>query len=391
MSQSTDRVPSDGEYTPEDLKFMDEALRLARSIERRTWPNPPVGAVVVQQGRIVGRGAHPGPGQPHAEPIALDEAGIAARGATLYVTLEPCNHHGRTAPCGPRIAEAGISRVVCAMRDPNPHVAGGGARFLRERGIEVRIGARAEQALEMVWPFAVTAGFERPYVELKTAVSLDGKFAPRPQDRRGTAPVYLTGSRARHDVHRRRRWVDLVLIGEGTARVEAARLDGRLARSDQDVPQAEPAAGYVDTDLSWTGGLDRDEYFVFAGESARDAETRGRIEADGGRIVFCPECERGVDPRGLLAQAEGLDLHTIMLEGGPRLAASFLATDQIDRWINYIAPVVLGCGVGWPEDCGGPAVPRCDMHLTRCTRFEQDLQTIYDCRSFQRTLSEVIF
>lgn len=381
---------TDEEHSPRDLKYMDEALRLARSTENRTWPNPPVGAVVVQGDEIVGRGAHAGAGQPHAEPIALDEAGEAARGATLYVTLEPCNHHGRTGPCALRVAEAGISRVVVAMRDPNPHVAGGGARYLREHGIVVKIGARAEQALDMAWPFAVTRGFERPYVELKTAVSLDGKLAPLPEDRRGTAPVYLTGTKARHDVHRRRRRVDLVLIGEGTARVEAARLDGRLARSDGDVPQVEPAAGYVDTDLSWTGGLDRDEFFVFAGENAQHSPNRERIENDGGRIVFCPEAAGGLDPAGLVGEIRKLGICTVMLEGGPRLATSFLAADQVDRWVNYLAPVVFGRGVGWPTDLGGPALPRCDLQLTRCGSIDRDLRIIHDRQSFPDMLARVV-
>lgn len=390
MPLSATNGRQDEEHSPRDLKYMDEALRLARSTQNRTWPNPPVGAVVVQGDRIVGRGAHAGAGHSHAEPIALDEAGEAARGATLYVTLEPCNHHGRTGPCGPRVAEAGISRVVVAMRDPNPHVAGGGARYLREHGIEVKIGARAEQALELAWPFVVTRGFERPYVELKTAVSLDGKLAPLPGDRRGTAPVYLTGSKARHDVHRRRRRVDLVLIGEGTARVEAARLDGRLARSDEDVPQAEPAAGYVDSDLSWTGGLDRDEYFVFAGEGAQDSPNRERIESDGGRIVFCPTGPDGLDPAGLVAEAGKLSLHTIMVEGGPSLATSFLGADQVDRWVNYLAPVVFGRGVGWPVDRTGPGLPRCGLNLTRCLPIDHDLQIIHDRQSFYDTLAQVV-
>lgn len=373
-----------------DRRFMEEALALARGVSGRTWPNPPVGAVIVRDGHVVGRGAHEGPGLPHAEPVALDQAGEAARGATLYVTLEPCNHRGRTGPCVPRILQSGIARVVMAMRDPNPRVAGGGCHYLRERGIEIKVGVEVEQALDLVWPFVVTKGFGRPYVELKTAVSLDGKFAPLDSDRKGAVPVYLTGTKARHDVHRRRRRVDLVLVGEGTVRADSPSLDGRLARSDEDVPSIDPAAGYVDTDLSWSGGFRRDSYLVFAGNGARDAAARAAIERDGGRIVFCAEGSGGVDPAGLLAELAALGLYTVMLEGGPLLATSFLGAGLVDRWINYLAPVALGRGVAWPGDLTGPALPRCDFRLTESRQFGQDLRTIHDLCSFTDTLAEVV-
>ena len=188
-----------------DGRWMDEALALARGAASRTWPNPPVGAVVVRDGVVVGRGAHEGAGTPHAEPIALAEAGDRARGATLYVTLEPCNHQGRTPPCAPAVAASGVTRVVVAMRDPNPAVIGGGCRHLRDRGIRVDCGLRAAAALDLVWPFVTTDNFARPYVELKTAHSLDGWFAPDAVLRESDAPFYLTGEVARHDVHRRRR------------------------------------------------------------------------------------------------------------------------------------------------------------------------------------------
>ena len=275
------------------------------------------------------------------------------------------------------------------MRDPNPQVVGGGARYLRDRGIEVTVGVLAEEALEMVWPFVVTKGFQRPYVELKTAVSLDGKFAPLVEDRKSAGPIYLTGSKARHDVHRRRRRVDLVLVGKGTVEADSPRLDGRLARSDDDVPSADPMAAYVDTNLGWTGGFNRKNYVVFAGERAKDAATRSGIERDGGRIVFCAERDGKLDPVSVLAEISALDLSTVMVEGGPRLAATFLSDDLVDRWINYLAPVVIGRGIGWPENLSGPALPRCDFHLTRQQQFGQDLMSIHDLHSFSNALARV--
>ena len=371
-----------------DRCFMAEAVSLARGVRSRTWPNPPVGAVVVRDGAVIGRGAHEGPGRPHAEPLALAEAGEKARGATLYVTLEPCNHQGRTPPCAPAVPSSGISRVVVAMRDPNPTVSGGGCRYLRDRGMDVTCGVLADEALDLIWPFVTTDNFTHAYVELKTALSLDGRFAPAAESRQQSAPVYLTGQAALTDVHCRRRRVDLVLVGEGTVRADNPRLDGRLAADCAEVPQDEPVAGYVDTDLSWTGGFQRDEYLVFAGQSAAESANRAAIEADGGEILFCREIAGKVDPAGLCEAAVCRDHLTIMVEGGPRLAASFLRADLVDRWVRYLAPAVLNDGVGWPESLGHDG-SRNEFTLTRHTRVGDDLRVIHDRRNFADVLARV--
>lgn len=374
---------------PRDRAHMAEALALARAVACRTWPNPPVGAVVVREGEVVGRGAHAGAGSPHAEPLALADAGEAARGATLYVTLEPCNHQGRTPPCAPAVFEAGIARVVVAMRDPNPRVAGGGCRWLRDRGLTVDAGVAAEEALELVWPFAASAGFARPWVELKTATSLDGFFAPPDRVRKGAAPVFLTGPAARRDVHRRRRRVDVVLVGEGTVQADRPRLDGRDAHGDEDVPAAEPLAAYCDTDLSWEGGFRRDSYLVLSGErAADDAGRTAAIAADGGEVVACREFGGRLDLRDALDRLAARNLVTIMVEGGPRLAASFLAAGLVDRWLRYEAPRVLGAGVGWPGDAA-PIPATEDFHATRIERHAGDLLTVLDRRDFAALLEEV--
>ena len=370
-----------------DACFMSEALALARATTGRTWPNPPVGAVVVRNGKVIGRGAHQGCGQAHAEPQALAQAGEAARGATLYVTLEPCNHHGRTPPCAPAVAESGVSRVVVGMRDPNPAVIGGGCRFLRDRGVVVRCGVLAEQCLELVWPFATTENFQHVYVELKTALSLDGRFGPVPAAGRPPAPVYLTGEAARRDVHRRRRRVDLVLVGRGTALADRPRLDGRLVAGQTDVPGAEPAAGYVDTRLEHTGGLDRPEFLVFAGQSAQDSPNRAAVEAAGGTIVFCREKGGLVDPLAITEQAAKRGLFGLMIEGGPRLAASFLQARLVDRWLQYQAPVLLGAGPAWAELKPGGAGR--DFTLTRTEQLGEDLLVTWDRRRFRALLDQV--
>jgi diaminohydroxyphosphoribosylaminopyrimidine deaminase/5-amino-6-(5-phosphoribosylamino)uracil reductase len=389
MDASGRTHPSRGDQDALDHHFMGEALALAGNVRNRTWPNPPVGAVVVKDGDIVGSGAHEGPGESHAEPLALAAAGEAARGATLYVTLEPCNHQGRTSPCAPAVATSGIARVVMAVRDPNPTVVGGGSRFLRDRGLEVTCGVRSAEALELIWPFAATDNFTRGYVELKTAHSLDGWFAPPASLRTETAPVFLTGEAALREVHRRRRQLDLILVGEETVKADAPRLDGRLAAGCQDVPAREPTAGYVDTDLSWAGGFRRDHYLVFAGMNAREPANRERIEADGGEILYCRETGGRVHPAAVREAAAERDLLTIMVEGGPRLAASFLAAGCVDRWVRYLAPVVLGDGVGWPTGHGQPTGGGGDFSLTRHEQVGKDIRVIHDRREFAEVLARV--
>jgi diaminohydroxyphosphoribosylaminopyrimidine deaminase / 5-amino-6-(5-phosphoribosylamino)uracil reductase len=374
-----------------DLAFMAEALRLAASTPMRPWPNPPVGAVVVRDGHVVGRGAHRGAGSPHAETLALQEAGDKARGATLYVTLEPCNHTGRTPPCAPQVAESGVTHVVVAMRDPNPQVRGGGCRYLRERGLQVVIGPGAAQALEMCWPFVATGGFTRPFVELKTAVSLDGRFAPPPQRRTGTGPVYLTAETARRAVHVRRRWSDAVVVGEGTARADRPLLDGRLADGQPGVPAAEPMAVCLDTDLSCTGGLGRVPFLIVAGEAARRSPNLERIAAQGGEVLFCREQGGRLDLGAALKAMHAHGLHTLLFEGGPRLSAALLGAGLVDRWRQFVAPVLLGEGAGWPDwaPAAAPNAGQDAFTLTRCEAIGPDAMFVHDRLPFAAKLDQV--
>jgi diaminohydroxyphosphoribosylaminopyrimidine deaminase/5-amino-6-(5-phosphoribosylamino)uracil reductase len=379
----------DGDQAARDRCFMAEALDLARSVKCRTWPNPPVGAIVVKDGVVVGRGAHEGSGHSHAEPVALAAAGDLARGATLYVTLEPCNHEGRTPPCAPAVVAAGLDRVVVGIRDPNPTVAGGGLRWLRDQGLEVTCGVLPDAALDLIWPFVATDNFAHAYVELKTAQSLDGWYAPPAAHRTEAVPVYLSGEAARHDVHCRRRRLDLVLVGEQTVRADRPRLDGRLAAGRDDLPDCEPVPGYVDTDLSWAGGFHRDKYLVFAGASAREAANRPVIEADGGEILFCSETAGHVDPQSVCETAVDRGLLTIMVEGGPHLAAAFLNAGCVDRLVRYLTPRVLGNGVGWPPGQYRSGRQEPTFTLTRHQRLGEDLLVIHDRRNFADVLNKV--
>jgi diaminohydroxyphosphoribosylaminopyrimidine deaminase/5-amino-6-(5-phosphoribosylamino)uracil reductase len=360
--------------TPADHQHLREALGLAARIPRRPWPNPPVGCVVVREGEVVGRGAHLGAGEPHAERVALAEAGARARGATLYCTLEPCVHHGRTPPCTEAILAAGVRRVVAGVADRLPPAAGGADRLRRE-GLEVLVGVEAEACLEMIWPFVCSDGFARPYVELKTALSLDGRFGAA-ADPAGH-PTYLTGDIARRDVHRRRRWVDLVLVGHGTARHDRPRLDARLAAHPDDGPREEPWAGCVVASAAADTPLARARWLVFHPEGKK-ADL-----APGAEGVSCPTTAAGlVDPAAVLAACRDRGLHAVMVEGGPRLAAAFLAAGLVDRWVQYHAPRVLGAGPRWPEVFA--AAP--DFTLTGCARLGGDLRAVWDRRDFHAAL-----
>jgi diaminohydroxyphosphoribosylaminopyrimidine deaminase/5-amino-6-(5-phosphoribosylamino)uracil reductase len=362
---------------------MTEALRLAAEIPLRPWPNPPVGAVLVRDGRIVGRGAHHGPGADHAEAAALREAGPLARGATLYCTLEPCNHHGRTPPCAPLVVASGVARVVAAIRDPNVRVAGGGLARIREAGVAVTLGVMADEALELVWPFASTRAFARPFVLLKTAVSLDGRFAPTGGRRPAVEPVYLTGLAARREVHAFRRWSDAVVVGEETMAADSPRLDGRLAADAGACPSLDPIPAYVDTDLSLGRGWPR-PFWVFAGASRADGQAREAIERLGGTVVPCAERGGHVAPESLVAEFARLGGHCLLVEGGPRLAAAFLAAGLVDRWISYVAPVALGDGVAWPG-----FKPRGMFHLTRTVAVGPDARLVFDREPFDAALAHL--
>lgn len=379
--------------TADDRRFMLEALALAARPARRPWPNPPVGALVVRDGGIVGRGTHDGVGSPHAEAVALAEAGDRARGATLYCTLEPCNHQGRTPPCARSVIAAGVSRMVVAIRDPNPRVNGGGLEAARCAGIAVTLGVCADEALDLTWPFVASRAFERPFVWLKTAASLDGRFAP-PDRPLGAGPVYLSGDEARLQVHRLRRWADVVLVGARTAAVDRPRLDSRLAEHDAACPPIDPMPAMATRQLAveppWRGR----SHLVFVGPDARD-ETAEAVTASGGTVVSCTAGSDGIDPASIVECLSGMEKHCLLVEGGPSLAAAFLRAGLIDRWIHYTAPVVLGRGVGWPDwDRGtgafsqiGTAPSR--FTLTRANRCGRDVVAVWDRLPFDAVREEL--
>lgn len=338
-------------------------MRLALTLGRRglgnTWPNPAVGAVIVRDGIIVGRGWTAPGGRPHAEPQALQRAGSDAKGATLYVTLEPCSHVGKTPPCVDAIIAAGIARVVSAIEDPNPRVAGQGQARLREAGIIVDVGLCADEATHDHAGHISRILRSRPHVTLKLAVSSDGKIAAA-----GHKPVAITGEAVRSQVHLMRAMNDAVLIGIGTARADdpelTCRLPGMAARS--------PARVVLDRALrlprsgKLAHGARQPPLFVYASETA-EAPAAAILGAEGAHIVRVADHKDGLDLGAVLADLNARGITRLMVEGGARVAASFVKTDLVDEIWLYRNPMVIG-------DDGVPALDGLSLEtITQSPRF----------------------
>ncbi|HEX6968331.1 MAG TPA: bifunctional diaminohydroxyphosphoribosylaminopyrimidine deaminase/5-amino-6-(5-phosphoribosylamino)uracil reductase RibD [Micromonosporaceae bacterium] len=340
---------------------VDEAMRRAIALAARglgtTSPNPVVGCVLLDAaGEVVGEGFHAYAGGPHAEIIALAQAGERVRGGTAVVTLEPCNHTGRTGPCAEALIRAGVARVVIAVPDPNP-VAAGGARALRAAGVAVEIGVRAAEAEEVniAWLTAVRRGW--PYVIWKYAATLDGRSAAAD----GTS-MWITSVAARTDVHALRATVDAVLVGVGTVLADDPRLTVRDLR-DGSLAIRQPLRVVVDS----------------AGRTPPDA----RVRDDAARtwIATAAEVGRGtdgrVDLRALLAALYERGVRSVLLEGGPRLAGAFLAGGLIDKIVGYVAPKLLGAGPAALSDAGIRTVSdAAEWEFVDVTRLGPDLRFI---------------
>jgi diaminohydroxyphosphoribosylaminopyrimidine deaminase/5-amino-6-(5-phosphoribosylamino)uracil reductase len=337
---------------PRDEFYMRLALESAEEGAGRTAPNPMVGAVVVREHRVVGRGFHARLGGAHAEVQAIDAAGINARGATLYVTLEPCNHFGRTPPCTAKILEAGIARVVVAMEDPNPRVAGGGNAHLQSRGLAVTCGVCRGEAEELNQGFIKHVRSGRPYVVLKWAATLDGFIATGSGDSR-----WVSGPAARQRVHRLRHRSDAVLVGIGTVRADNPRLTTRL----EDRTGADPLRVILDSHLSLPTDArmltqDSPAATLVVGDRGADPRRRARLEAAGAQVVVGPRGPAGVDLPWLMGHLGELGVTSLLIEGGSRVAAASLAAGIVDRLMLFYAPKILGGG-GVPI-CRGPGVER---------------------------------
>ncbi len=332
----------------DDRRFMARAIALARRGLGRTSPNPPVGAVVVRGGSVVGEGWHERAGGPHAEVVALRQAGRAARGATLYVSLEPCNHHGRTPPCAEAVIAAGVARVVAAVGDPNPRVRGRGLRALRAARVRVDVGVLAAEAGEVSAWFRHFVVHRRPFVLLKLAASLDGRIATASGESR-----WISGAAARRYVHRLRDRVDAVMVGAGTVLADDPALTCRLARG------RDPLRVVVDGRLRIppTARLvrQRSSATTLVATTAAASARRRRALADAGAEVLLLPGRRGrLKVSALLAALAARGVVSVLVEGGGDLAAGMLREHAVDRVLLVAAPRLLG-GDGRPMF----GLPRC--------------------------------
>ncbi len=313
------------------------ALSLGRRGQGTCWPNPSVGCVIVRDGRIVGRGwTQPG-GRPHAEPIALAQAGKAAQGATAYVSLEPCSHHGKTPPCAEALIEAGIARVVSAIEDSDPRVAGQGFTLLREAGIDVVTGVLAEQAARDHAGFFLKTEQGRPFVTLKLASSFDGRIATETGHSQ-----WITGPNARRAVHAMRARHDAVMVGAGTARAD----DPSLTVRDLGV-ERQPVRVVVSRhlDLPLMGHLARtaSKIPVWLCHGPHPDPDRARAwEGLGARLIPCALDDHHVEAADLLHQLGQAGLTRVFCEGGSALAASLLESDLVDELVGFTAGLTIG-------------------------------------------------
>lgn len=372
-------VPDTADPMTEDFRYMQLALALGRRGQGRTWPNPAVGAVIVKDGVIVGRGWTQAGGRPHAEPEALRRAGAAARGATLYVTLEPCSHFGKSPPCADAVIAASIKRVVSAIEDPNPEVGGQGHARLRAAGIEVDVGLCKDEAARDHAGHFLRVGAKRPFVILKLALSADDRIAAA-----GHQPVAITGEVAKARVHLLRAQSDAILVGIGTVLADdpmlTVRLPGLEAQS--------PVRVVLDRALRLPGeshlvhSARQTPLWVMTSDLA-EAPAAMKLGAAGAHVIRVPVTDGpppGLDLKLVLSALAERGITRLLVEGGARVASSFLTTGLVDEvWL-----------LRGPDAIGRDGIPALDTQplsvITRSPRWRahatealgKDTLTIYE-------------
>ncbi len=331
---------------------MDEAIELARRAEGRTAPNPPVGAIILREGLIIGRGFHPQAGRPHAEVFALEEAGEKARGADLYVTLEPCSHFGKTPPCTEAIIRAGIRRVFVGCVDPNPLVSGRGLEKLREAGIEVYCGLREIETRGLIEPFAHHIRTGRPFTTFKSAISLDGRIATSSGESQ-----WISCEESRRHAHHLRNRVDAMMVGIGTVLEDDPRLSCRIEGG------RDPVRVVVDSQLRTPPEAamltqDSEAPTLIATLETSPVRKVEKLQRAGAEILqFKPDASGRVDLDALWRELGRRNLQHLLLEGGGTLSHSALRGGLINRILFYLAPMLMG-GDDAPGMFRGPAIRR---------------------------------
>jgi diaminohydroxyphosphoribosylaminopyrimidine deaminase/5-amino-6-(5-phosphoribosylamino)uracil reductase len=359
-----------------DEKFMREALRLARRGLGRTSPNPAVGAVIVRNGEIIAGGYHLRAGSPHAEVEALAKLGEKAKkGDILYVTLEPCNHHGQTPPCTEAILRSGIRDVVVGMRDPNPRVAGGGCEYLAQKGVKVRIGVLERECRRMNEFFVKFVTTGRPFVVAKTALTMDGWSATSTGHSQ-----WITNQESREFVHHLRDVVDAVMVGIETILFDDPSLNTRLKNRKG----KNPIRIVLDTNLRIPEHAkvmkqnSQTVVLIVAGEDV-PAERQEKVRERCASILLCPTKEGRIDLQVLMDKLGAMSITSILVEGGATLMGALIREKLIDKFYIFKAPKILGGSDGIPMALG-PGPKKLDQGLilkyTEVKRFGDDILVI---------------
>ena len=322
----------------QDERFMAQALALAWRGAGQTSPNPPVGAVVVHRGKVIGTGYHRRAGGPHAEVVALRQAGRRARGATLYVTLEPCCHlNKRTPPCVPLIIASGIKRVVAATRDPNPQVRGRGLAALRRAKLQVNVGVVAEEAERLIEPYRRLITTSRPFVTLKVAATLDGKIATAKGESR-----WITGVEARKKVHDLRAHSDAILVGIRTVLADDPSLTVQTGSSRGRAPLRIVLDPSLSIPLTAKVLADGQASTLIVTTSLGPPSKKADLEQKGADVLVLPARQRRVAWRDLLKELGRRGIASLLIEGGAEVNASALRERVVDRVLFFLAPRILG-------------------------------------------------
>ncbi|MCP4672564.1 MAG: bifunctional diaminohydroxyphosphoribosylaminopyrimidine deaminase/5-amino-6-(5-phosphoribosylamino)uracil reductase RibD [Desulfobacula sp.] len=355
-----------------DHEYMHEAIALAQTAKGFTSPNPCVGAVVVQNDKIVGKGFHKAAGLAHAEVEALDNAGSNAHGATIYVTLEPCNHFGKTPPCTHKILQAGIKKVVIGCKDPNPDVCGNGIQYLQDNGVKVICGILEDKAKILIEDFIWYVLNKKPFVTLKCASTLDGRIATSTGDSK-----WITNEKSRGFVHKIRHETDAILVGSGTLHADDPSLTSRILG----VTTKDPVRIILDTNLSINGDAkiltqDSDAGTLIVTGPDVSKEKIGLIESKGAQIIKIPLKEQKLDLNKLMIKLGEMSILSLLIEGGSVVAGSVLREEIVNKVMFFLAPRFLGSSDGIPMfDGKGPELIKDAFELKNMniSQFDDDI------------------
>ncbi|SET03012.1 diaminohydroxyphosphoribosylaminopyrimidine deaminase / 5-amino-6-(5-phosphoribosylamino)uracil reductase [Oceanobacillus limi] len=314
--------------------YMDLAIQNAQAMKGQTEPNPLVGSVIVNDNRIVGIGTHLKAGEPHAEIHALRMAGEQAKGATIYVTLEPCSHHGRTGPCAEAIVKSGIKKVVIATLDPNPVVAGNGIKILQNAGIEVTVGICEDKAIRMNEVFNTFIVQKKPFVTLKAGTTLDGKVATRTFDSK-----WITSEESRLDVHKLRSENMAILVGINTVLKDDPALTSRIPNGRNPIRVVMDSSLKTPLDAQLIND-NKAETWIFTSQNI-DYDKKRTLE-NAGASVFVTDSQSSVDPKEVLHILAEKQISSVFIEGGGNIHASFLEQKLVDKVVLYFAPKLVG-------------------------------------------------